>query len=81
MMNMNFLAVVTLLSIYHGWSTRETFWEEKLTGEEELFSDVNMKNYGRRSVRKYLEIKGSDKYVTLEISLNFDSMDKIKITY
>ena len=39
-----------------------------------------MKNCGRRNVRKHKEIKGSDKYVTLEISSNFDSMEKIKIT-
>ena len=39
-----------------------------------------MKNCGRRNVRKHIEIKGSDKYVTLDISLKFDSMDKMKIT-
>ena len=38
-----------------------------------------MKNCGRRSVRKRSEIKGSDKYVTLDISLEFDSLDKMKI--
>ena len=42
------------------------FWEEKFTGEEKLFSAVNMKNCGRRNVRKHKEIKGSDKYVTLD---------------
>ena len=45
-----------------------------------MFSAVNMKNDGRRNVRKHKEIKGSDKYVTLDISLNFDSLDKMKIT-
>ena len=39
-----------------------------------------MKNCVRRNVSKHKEIKGSDKYVTLEISLNFDSLDKMKIT-
>ena len=39
-----------------------------------------MKNCGRRNVRKHIEIKGSDKYVTLEISLKFDSLEKTKIT-
>ena len=39
-----------------------------------------MKNYGYRNVRKHINIMGSDKYVTLEISLKFDSMDKMKIT-
>ena len=56
------------------------FWEGKFTGEEKLFSDVNMKKCGRRNVRKQREIKGSDKYVILDISLKFDSLDKIKIT-
>ena len=79
-MNMKLLAVVTPPSIYHGCSNQKTFWEEKFTGEETLFSDVNMKNCGRRNVRKHRYIKGSDKYVTLDISLKFDSLDKMKIT-
>ena len=78
MMNMNLLAVVTPPSIYHGCSTRKTFWEEKFTGEEKLFSAVNLKYFGRCNVRKHREIKGSDKYVTLDISLKFDSLDRIK---
>ena len=80
MMNMKLLAVVTPPSIYHGCSTRKTFWEENFTGEEKLFSAVNMKNGGRRNVRKHKEIKGCDNYVTLDISLKFDSLDKMKIT-
>ena len=51
MMNMDLLAVVIPPSIYHVCSTRKTFWEGKFTGEEKLFSDVNMKNGGRRNVR------------------------------
>ena len=39
-----------------------------------------MKNCGGYNVRKNREIKGSDKYVTLKISLKFDSQDEIKIT-
>ena len=39
-----------------------------------------MKHFGRCNVRKHKEIKGSDKYVTLVISLKFDNMDEIKIT-
>ena len=77
---MNLLAVVTPPSIYHFCSTRKTFWEETFTGEEKLFSTVNMKNCGFHNVRKHKEIKGSDKYVTLDISLNFDIMEKMKIT-
>ena len=65
---MNLLAVLTLPSIYHGCSTRKTFCEEKFTGKENLFLDVNMKNCGRHNVRKHNEIRGSDKYVTLDIS-------------
>ena len=67
MTNMKLLAVVTPPSIYHGYSTRKTFWEENFTGEEKLFSDVNMKNYGHQNVRKQKDMKGSDKYATLEI--------------
>ena len=79
MMNMNILAVVTPPSIYDGCSTRKRFWEEKFTGEENLFSDVNMKYGGCRNVRKHREIKGSNKYVTLEISLKIDSLENMKI--
>ena len=39
-----------------------------------------MKNCGRSNVRKQKYIRGSDKYITLEISLKLDSMDKMKIT-
>ena len=39
-----------------------------------------MKNCGHRNVRKHKDIKGSDKYVTLDISSKFDSLDKMKIT-
>ena len=39
-----------------------------------------MKNCGRRNVRKHKEIKDSDKYITLDISSKFDSLDKMKIT-
>ena len=77
---MKFLVVVTPPSIYHGCSTQKTFWEEKFIDEENLFSAVNMQNCVCHIVRKNKEIKGSDKYITLEISLNFDNLDKMKIT-
>ena len=80
MMNMKLLAVVTSQYIYHGCSTKKTFWEKKFTEEEKLFLALNMKNCGRCNVRKHKEIKGSDKYVTLDISLKFDKLDKMKIT-
>ena len=78
MMNMNLLEVVTPLSIYHGCSTWKTFWEKIFTLGE--FSAVNMKNCGPHNVRKHREIKGSDKYVTLDIWLKFGSLDKMRIT-
>ena len=77
---MKFLVVVTPLSIYHGCSTRKTLWEEKFTGKKYLFQSVNMKNCGRRKVRKHKEIKGSDKIVPLNISAKFDSLNKMETT-
>ena len=41
---------------------------------------MNVKNCGRQNVRKEREINASDKYFTLDISLEFDIMDKMKIT-
>ena len=45
MMNMKILVFVTQPSIYHGCSTRKTFWEENFTGEEKFtlgdFSAMN----------------------------------------
>ena len=63
---MELLAVVTPPPIYHGYSTRKTFWEEKITGKENLFLAVDMKNCGRLNVRKHKNIRGGDKYVTLK---------------
>ena len=40
---------------------------------------MNMKNCGRRNVRKHRDIKCSDKYTTLDISLKFGSLDKMRI--
>ena len=73
-MNMNILAVVTPPYIYHGWSTRKTFWVRK-------FTPVNMKNYGCCNFRKHREIKNGEQYIALVISPKFGNMDKIKITY
>ena len=85
MMNMKILAVVTPPSIYYSCSIRKTFWEEKFTGEKKFtlgeFTAVNMKCFGCHNVRKHRDIKRSDKYITLEISLTFGSLDKIRITY
>ena len=60
--------------------SRKTFWEVKFTGKENLGLAVKMKKCGHHNVSKHKEIKGSDKYVTLNISSKFDSMYKMKIT-
>ena len=77
---MKLIAFVTTPSIYHGCSTRKTSWEEKFTGKEDLGLSMNMKICGRRNVRKHKEVRGSDNYVTLDISSKFDILDKMKIT-
>ena len=77
---MKFLAVVTSPSIYYGCSARKTLWEGKFTGKESLFLSVNTKNCGSRNVRKHKEIRGSDKYVTFDISDKFDSLNKMETT-
>ena len=75
---MKFLVVVTPPSIYHGCSTRKTFWEENFTGKQDLFQSVNMKNCGFRKVRKHKEIKGSDKCVALNFSEKLDSLNNME---
>ena len=77
---MKLLAVVTPPSIYHGFSTWKTFWEEMFTCKESLCQYVNMEICGCRNFRKHKEIRSSDKYVTLDISSKLDSLDKMKIT-
>ena len=78
-MNMKLLAVVTPPYIHHDCSTCKTFWEEKFIGEENVLA-VNMKNRGRCNVRKHRYIKDSEKYITLDISLKFGSLEKMRIT-
>ena len=65
MIHMKLLAVVSPPSIYHDYSTWKTLWEGNFTLGD--FTAVNMKNCGSSNVRKHIETKGSDKYVTLEI--------------
>ena len=48
-------------------TSSESKVEENFTGKQDLFESMNMKNCGRRKVRKHKEIKGSDKCVTLNI--------------
>ena len=42
---------------------------------------MKMTNCSHRNVRKCKDIKGSDKYITLDISLKFGSLEQIIITY
>ena len=87
---MKFL-VVTPPSIYHGCSTRKTFWEEKLTvKKQDLFEPVNMRNCGKRNFRKHREIKDNyecvalkayeNMYEILKFSEKFDNLDKMETT-
>ena len=73
-MNMNLPSVVTPPSIYNDCSTRKTLQEEK-------FTPVNMKNGGNRNVRKQRDIKDGEKYITLEIYVDFVSLVNMKITF
>ena len=41
---------------------------------------MNMKKCGRCNVRKHKDIKGIDKYFTLDISLKSGSLDKMIVT-
>ena len=74
---MKFL-VLTPPSIYHGCSTRKTFWEEKFAGKKQYFFEpVNTRNCGKRNFRKHRGFKKGDervayenKYEILEISKN-----------
>ena len=83
---MKFLIVVTPPSIYHSCSTWKTFWAGKLTGKQDLFESMNIKNCSRIKVSKHKEIRGSDKCVTLNIyeilniSEKFDDLDKMETT-
>ena len=40
---------------------------------------MNMKTFGRYNVRKHREIINGEKYITLNISLIFGSLDNMKI--
>ena len=64
--NMKTLAFVTPPYIYHGCSTWKTFCEEKFT-DKFFFLCANLKNCGRRKVRKHKENNGTDRYVTFDI--------------
>ena len=59
------------------------YGEKKFIGEEKFtfreFSAVNMKNGGICNDRTHQKNKSSDKYVTLDVSLKFDSLENMKI--
>ena len=78
-MNTKLLSVVTPLFIYNVYSTWKTLYERNFSLGE--FTPLNMKYFGRRNVRKHIEIKDSDNYTTLDISLKFGSLEKMRITY
>ena len=72
-MNMKFLAIVPPpAAIYHGSSTKKTFWEDK-------FILVNVKSCGKRNVRKKREINNGEQYIILEISTKLDCMYKREV--
>ena len=43
------------------------------------FTPVKMNNYGCHNVRKHRDIKNAEKFITLDISLKFGSLEKMKI--
>ena len=74
---MKFLVVVATPSIYHGCSTRKTFWEENFTGKkQDLFVSVKMRNCGQHNVRKHREIKDSGERVTYEHEQDFEKSQR-----
>ena len=77
-MNTKLLVVVTPPSVYHGCSTRNMFWEINFKPGE--FTPVNMKNCGHHNIRKHRDTNNSGKYITLNISLKFCSLEEMKIT-
>ena len=85
---MKFLVVAIPLSIYHGCSTRKTFLEGKISGKKQyLFEPVNMRNCGKRNVRKHRKFKKGDervtdenKYEILVISKKFGILDMMETT-
>ena len=73
-MNMKLLEFVTPQPyIYHGFSTRKTFWEDN-------FTPVNMKSCGRCNVRKHRDSNKGQKYIILYIYSNIYCMKKREVT-
>ena len=73
-MNIKFLAIVTPPpDIYHGCSTRWSFWEYR-------FTPVNMTSCERHNVSKHMEIKNSKKYIIFYISSKLSFLEKREFT-
>ena len=70
---MKFPAVVTPPYIYHGWFIWKMFCEEK-------FTPVKMRSCGHHNVRKHKEINNSDKYISLDVSLQINCLDNMEVT-
>ena len=45
------------------------------------FTAVKMNYFGIPNIRKHIVTKGGDKYVTVDVSLKFDILEKMKIKY
>ena len=75
---MKLLSVLTPSSIYRGCSNWKTLWEKKFTPD--MLTPVNIKKCGCHDIRKHRDIKYSDNYITLDISLKFGSLKNMIIT-
>ena len=71
---MNFPAFVSLPSIYHDCSTWDTFWEEE-------FTTTKMRSFGHCNFIKQKDIRNSEEYIALEISLMIDCLYKREVTF
>ena len=82
-MKTKLLSVLTPLSIYNDCSTCKTFGEDTFTSEEKFtpgeFTAANTRNCGHHNVRKHREVKDSNNYITLDISLKFGIMENTRI--
>ena len=54
--------------------------QELMKCHKNEFTTAGMKKCGRQNIRKHMETDNGEKYITLEISLEFCNLDKMKIT-
>ena len=57
------LSVVTPPSIYHGFSTRKTFWEEKFTGKKQ--DELGFDSISLKCVKNMKTVYPDENYVVL----------------